>query len=155
MIEDQDVLRVLLLPGKSRSYSPHSGDTFDAQLGSVRLGSQSAQLARSQSFSLALLARALRDTPRRERTRWIYTCTRDIIAASSRHAALVRTGSPRALLPSSCGRRRERKKRDAVATERERETRRKKCFNSYSIFHTKSWAAKIGRQLDIRYCATN
>ncbi|XP_018344169.1 PREDICTED: uncharacterized protein LOC108749737 [Trachymyrmex septentrionalis] len=114
--EDQDVLRVLLLRGK---FTPHSTRHLQRSARLCSAISQSVQLARSLSLSLALLgllARALRDarraTPRRERTRWIYTCTRDIIAASSRHAALVRNGSPRALLPSSCSRRRERKKRD-------------------------------------------
>lgn len=55
MIGDQDVLRASRVPlyvENALLFTPF-GDTFDARLGS-------AQLARSQAFSLALLARALR-----------------------------------------------------------------------------------------------
>lgn len=55
MIGDQDVLRASRVPlyvENTLLFTPF-GDTFDARLGT-------AQLARSQAFSLALLARALR-----------------------------------------------------------------------------------------------
>lgn len=104
------------LRGKRAPIHPHSARHLRPH--SARLGFGLSQLARTQ----APLARSCSCAARRGGSgpRWIYTCTRDIIAASSRHAALVRSGSPRALLPSFCGRGRERKKRDA-AREREKE----------------------------------
>lgn len=125
---------------------PIRRDTFNAQLGSAH----NLTISSTRSLLLGLLSRSLssdssrahcasrvarRAAPRRERTRWIYTCTRDIIAASSRHAALVRSGSPRALLPSSYGRRRERKKRDGSSQEE-----RHKYFK---LISAKSSTAKI------------
>jgi len=103
---------------------PIRRDTFNARLGSAHnltissTRSLLVALTYSDSSRAHCASRvARRAAPRRERTRWIYTCTRDIIAASSRHAALVRSGSPRALLPSSYSRRRERKKRDGSSQE--------------------------------------
>lgn len=105
MIGDQDVLRASRVPLYVEKRTP-----IHPIRRHLRRSAQLSSLAPRRSRSLSSRAHCAA-APRRERTRWIYTCTRDIIAASSRHAALVRNGPPRTLLPSSCGRGKERKKR--------------------------------------------
>lgn len=129
---------LLLLRGKSRALlfipipaTPSSTARITARLGTAaRLRAISPARSLPPVLALARSSSRAHCAARRGGSglAGIYTCTRDIIAASSRHAALVRSGSPRALLPSSRGRRRERKKRERrrAVGEKGRDLRREK-----------------------------
>lgn len=96
----------------------------------------------SWALSLALVLRAMREAPRREQTHWdIYT--RNIIAADSRHAALVRGGSPCALLPATEG---EKEKKDSIAIRK-----KEKKWSVLSHFDLDALDDKIYREESPRY----